>query len=100
MEDCKKELGALLGEDVSCSTRTLFLLSAGLSLILREGKQRENGSDQSLPLADASLPPFFFYCTQRLAGATLLIFANKQDVQTSMTVAEIKTVSFPFPSRR
>ena len=35
-----------------------------------------------------------FYCVQRLAGATLLVFANKQDLPGAMSAEEIKTVSF------
>lgn len=35
---------------------------------------------------------------QRLAGATVLIFANKQDVNGAMTQDEIKDVSIVVPS--
>lgn len=33
-------------------------------------------------------------CFQRLAGATLLIFANKQDLPGALSAEEIKEVSY------
>ncbi|KAL7281996.1 hypothetical protein ACG7TL_003463 [Trametes sanguinea] len=60
MQDCKEELHSLLQEDVLISP--LLLASS---------------ETDAIPL-------------QRLAGASLLIFANKQDIQGSMSSAEIR----------
>lgn len=73
MRDCKEELHSLLTEDVSIlclfhATYRLQLLFNWISLSLR----------------------------QRLAGASLLVLANKQDLQGSMTDAEIRQVR-PYP---
>lgn len=38
-------------------------------------------------------PPFFFLACQRLSGASLLVFANKQDIQGSLSPDEIAKVS-------
>ncbi len=38
--------------------------------------------------------PFFYF--QRLAGATLIVFANKQDLPGSLSAEEIKDVSHPI----
>ena len=35
----------------------------------------------------------FFVFTQRLAGATLLVFANKQDLPGALSAEEIRDVS-------
>lgn len=67
--DCRDELHSLLTEDV----RVPLLLTLQLFSHL---------------LISAIIPP-----QQRLAGASLLVFANKQDLQGSMTDAEIRQVS-------
>jgi ADP-ribosylation factor-like protein 2 len=36
----------------------------------------------------------FFFLFQRLAGATLLVFSNKQDLPGALLAEEIKDVSF------
>jgi signal recognition particle receptor subunit beta len=36
---------------------------------------------------------FFFFLSQRLAGATLLVFSNKQDLPGALLVEEIRDVS-------
>lgn len=59
MEDCKRELHKLLGQEVIC-----FKPNSGASRLR---------SDRA----------------QKLAGASLLIFANKQDLQGALTAAEI-----------
>ena len=69
LEDCKRELEVLLVEEV----RTI------LSHLPRQR------ADQ--PCLCESL-----IALQRLAGATLLIFANKQDVAGALSVAEIRDV--------
>jgi len=38
-------------------------------------------------------------CRQRLAGASLLVFANKQDIRGALTDSEIRTVSLITPAR-
>lgn len=38
-------------------------------------------------------------CSQRLAGASLLVFANKQDIQGSMTDSEIRDVGPDMPNQ-
>jgi len=70
MCDCRDELRSLLTEDVRVlhPLLTLWLFSHQLILIIT--------------------PP-----RQRLAGASLLVFANKQDLQGSMTDADIRQVS-------
>jgi len=70
MRDCRDELRSLLTEDVRVlhPLLTLWLLSHQLISIIT--------------------PP-----QQRLAGASLLVFANKQDLQGSMTDADIRQVS-------
>lgn len=40
-----------------------------------------------------SLTKSFFVFTQRLAGATLLVFANKQDLPGALSAEEIRDVS-------
>lgn len=40
-----------------------------------------------------SLTESFFVFTQRLAGATLLVFANKQDLPGALSAEEIRDVS-------
>ena len=40
-----------------------------------------------------SLKKSFFVFTQRLAGATLLVFANKQDLPGALSAEEIRDVS-------
>lgn len=40
-----------------------------------------------------SREPSSYRCIKRLAGATLLVFANKQDLGGSMTLEEIRDVS-------
>ena len=65
IEDCKAELYSLLKEEV-CSTY-----------------QIRSASSRKLML---------FVYIQRLAGATLLVFANKQDVPGAMSSEEIKQV--------
>jgi ADP-ribosylation factor-like protein 2 len=64
MQDCKEELHGLLQEDV----RILKLDQVVVDFVILLG-------------------------TQRLAGASLLVFANKQDIQGSMTDTEIRDVS-------
>ncbi|KAF7354857.1 GTP-binding protein [Mycena sanguinolenta] len=61
MKDCKDELHSLLLEDVSLSSSFA-----------------------------AEIAPFDGIFMQRLAGASLLVFANKQDLQGSMTDVEIR----------
>ncbi|KAG5643583.1 ADP-ribosylation factor-like protein 2 [Asterophora parasitica] len=68
MADCKEELHALLTEDVGpVPHRAPFSF---IILICR--------------------------ISQRLAGASLLVFANKQDLQGSLSAAEIQQVSSSF----
>ena len=62
MEDCTKELHSLLQEEV-----------------------------KSNKIIDLTIFHSFFLL-QRLAGATLLVFANKQDLPGAMTADEIKEV--------
>lgn len=64
MEDCRRELAGLLLEEVSQDTATV-------------AKQEE----------------LTRYREQRLAGASLLVFANKQDIRGSLTSEEIAEVS-------
>lgn len=66
MKDCKEELHSLLLEDVSV-----------------------------LPAFTAEIAFLTAVNIQRLAGATLLVLANKQDLQGSMTDIEIRNVR-PF----
>ncbi|KIM84027.1 hypothetical protein PILCRDRAFT_6871 [Piloderma croceum F 1598] len=61
MQDCKEELHSLLQEDV----RILELDQVVVDFVILLG-------------------------TQRLAGASLLVFANKQDIRGSMTDTEIR----------
>ena len=47
-------------------------------------------------------PAFFLaddHAWQRLAGASLLVFANKQDIKGALTSAEIRVVSQTTPTR-
>ncbi len=39
------------------------------------------------------------FCIQKLAGASLLIFANKQDIKGAMTPQEIARVRITAPIR-
>lgn len=73
LEDCRKELEVLLVEEV----RLLLWRACGLRLISWR----------------ADCVTLGFAPIQRLAGATLLIFANKQDVAGALSVAEIRDVS-------
>ena len=66
MQDCRQELHSLLTEDVR--NMTFFCQKFGL----------------------------FYGLFQRLAGASLLVFANKQDLQGSMSDAEICDVRSIF----
>ena len=67
MEDCRLELHSLLKEEVKIGNNA-----------------KELNHFYSF---------FLFFEMQRLAGATLLVFANKQDVEGAMTADQIKTVS-------
>src|SRR5882724_5272656 len=68
LPDCKEELHSLLLEDVgTVYTHFLIIFSTKLFYKLLETQQR-------------------------LAGASLLVFANKQDIQGSMTEHEIQEV--------
>jgi ADP-ribosylation factor-like protein 2 len=69
LEDCKRELEVLLVEEV----RTI------LSHLPRQRANQHCLCGSLIAL-------------QRLAGATLLIFANKQDVAGALSVAEIRDV--------
>ncbi|XP_054258695.1 ADP-ribosylation factor-like protein 2 isoform X2 [Macrosteles quadrilineatus] len=70
LEDCKRELYTLLQE---------------------EGKK--SGSSKTDEGGDTHLEdPTEFLNIERLLGATLLVFANKQDLPGSLTSEEIKTV--------
>ena len=62
IQDCKAELHNLLQEDVSS------------------------------PQANCGIFTWIRYCRQRLTGASLLVFANKQDIYGSMTDKEIRNV--------
>ncbi|RLN74644.1 hypothetical protein BBJ28_00020022 [Nothophytophthora sp. Chile5] len=68
LDDCKRELTSLLTQEVG---------------------KRVGGPPQLVlyPLANSSL--HFDCCLQKLAGATLLIFANKQDLPGALSSAEI-----------
>lgn len=68
IEDCRNELNGLLKEDVSGSCICGRSFGHVCSLV-------------------------FYGCTQRLAGATLLVFANKQDLPGSMPLDDIRNVS-------
>jgi ADP-ribosylation factor-like protein 2 len=65
MADCRRELHGLLQEDVCVCVRWVDFVWF--------------------------IRGFFFL--QRLAGASLLVFANKQDIQGSMKEHEIRDVS-------
>ncbi|RLN62303.1 hypothetical protein BBJ28_00019990 [Nothophytophthora sp. Chile5] len=68
LDDCKRELTSLLTQEV--------------------GKRVDRPPQLVLfPWANSSL--HFVYCLQKLAGATLLIFANKQDLPGALSSAEI-----------
>jgi hypothetical protein len=71
MDDCREELHALLQEQVCFGLCALTLL-----LIHYLITQYVASTD-----------------SKRLAGASLLVFANKQDITGSMSDAEIKSVS-------
>lgn len=66
MNDCKRELHELLLEEV----RPLFLLLPPGLVRDADGRTR----------------------SQRLMGASLLVFTNKQDIASAMTIDEISTV--------
>lgn len=68
LQDCKNELHKLLQEEVNFS----------------ENPHLEFSADNSVT---------FIVNFQRLAGATLLIFANKCDLPGSLSAQEIKDVS-------
>jgi len=70
MRDCRDELRSLLTEDVRVlhPLLTLWLYSHQLMSVITHPQQR-------------------------LAGASLLVFANKQDLQGSMTDSDIRQVS-------
>ena len=70
MQDCKQELLSLLTEDVR----------------IMNFPQSNIGTDLLSTLHG------YHVCHQRLAGASLLVFANKQDLQGSMTDTEIRDV--------
>lgn len=70
MEDCRRELAALLQEEVGSLVLWKFCLVA----------------DHVLGVA------------QRLAGASLLVFANKQDIAGGLSTEEIAQVSVNISS--
>lgn len=83
LEDCRKELSALLLEEVRRLTQFWFML--------RIFKKKNTEGFHS---HGCLLVPFFY---QRLAGATLLVFANKQDLPGALSKDAIREVSiFPF----
>ena len=67
MQDCKEELHSLLLEDVRLRPALLTT---------------NDGANDSV---------------KRLAGASLLVFANKQDIEGSMSDSEIATVRLSLP---
>ena len=84
MEDCKKELHSLLLEEVN-SSRIKDLLFFFCQLVVFCLFIHSNNS---------------FFSFQRLAGATLVIFANKQDLPSAATSAQIAEVGIFFTSSR
>ena len=76
MEDCRTELHSLLVQEVIVDPHPFFSL---------------------FPLSPSLLSEvwIFHVCfsLQRLAGASLLVFANKQDLPGAMTAQEIRQVS-------
>lgn len=80
MKDCREELHSLLLEDVShrCFTSVQIIPPPICH------------SQSEFQRALICCPICF---VQRLAGASLLVFANKRDLQGSMTDVEIRDVS-------
>ena len=83
MEDCKKELHSLLLEEVN-SSRIRFAFFFCQLVVFCLFTHSNNS----------------FSSFQRLAGATLVIFANKQDLPSAATSAQIAEVGIFFTSSR
>ena len=84
LNDCKRELHALLVEEVNSSSiyilNYLFIKYTYIFI-------------QNLHIAMLlAIIWFWLSFSQRLAGATLLVFANKQDLPGSLTAKEIREV--------
>ncbi len=102
LDDCKKELHQLLQEEVSRMihkftvysryTRTPLMLSKGPwpKVHSTTGVHCKNTACFSCDCSDHG---FLMACMWRLLGATLLVFANKQDLPGALSADEIKEAS-------